>query len=365
MFIRVQRTIQTLFLIAALCAASISCFPASSTAIVQALVGDPGDAVYCQAVLAAIAEAQQTIDVLLSSVSVDDNPILPALTQAAAHGIRVRALLDASEWAPDITAKNRPCLTYLLANGVDAKFDDPAVTLHAKLVIVDRRISILGSSNWNRYALTEHRQADVLIREGNIGSFYGEYFDGLWNETLSDQKLELSLFDDFGQVPTLLPLADFPESVSYVKVLLRLLEQAEQSIHVSMYRISTYSGYADSTANDLVNALIDAAHRGLDVKVLIDDCSFYADSAEANLISAIGLHQRGIDVRLDDPGITTHTKLVVIDAKTVVLGSTNWNYYSLEQNCETDIALVNLPAVAAPFETWFQVLWRAGRALSL
>ncbi|MBE0634822.1 hypothetical protein IH601_02325 [Candidatus Bipolaricaulota bacterium] len=365
MFIRVQRTMQALLLIAALCAASSTCCPASASLVVQALIGDPSEAIYCQAVLAAIEEAQQTIDVLLSSVSLTDNPILPALAQAAARGIQIRALLDASDWASDITAKNEPSLSYFLAHGIIAKFDDPAVTLHAKLIIVDASVVILGSSNWNRYALTEHRQADVLIREGSIGSFYAEYFEGLWHDTLSDQELRLVLPDDFGRVPMLLPLADFPESASYARVLLGLLEQAEQSIHVSMYRVSTYSGYADSTANDLVDALIDAAYRGLDVKVLIDDCSFYADSAAANLSSAIALHQRGVQVRLDDPSVTTHTKLVIIDGKTVVLGSTNWNYYSLEQNCETDVALVNLPSVASPFENWFQILWSSGRGLSL
>ena len=361
MFIRVQRTHRLLFLIAALCVASLACWGTDSVVVVRALVSDPDEAIYCQAVLEAIAEAQETIDVLLSSVAIDDNPILPALAEAAERGIVIRALLDASDWAPDITAKNQPTLSYFHQHGIEAKFDDPSVTLHSKLVIVDRETVILGSSNWNRYALTEHRQADVLIREASVGAFYAEYFDGLWGETLSDRKLELALADDFSTEPTILPLADFPESASYVHVLLELLRQAERSIHVSMYRMSYYSGYGDSLANDILHALTDAAHRGLDVKVLLDDCAYYADSAEANLTSAIVLHQRGVEVRLDDPSLTTHAKLVVIDEHTVLLGSTNWNYYSLEQNCETNIVFVKLPGVAAPFEAYFQSLWRSGR----
>jgi len=57
--------------------------------------------------------------------------------------------------------------------------------------------------------------------------------------------------------------------------------------------------------------------------------------------------------------------MVVIDGCTVVLGSTNWNYYSLEKNCEIDIAFVNLPEIAAPFETFFQTIWTNGRGLTL
>ena len=132
-----------------------------------------------------------------------------------------------------------------------------------------------------------------------------------------------------------------------------------------MYRMSYYSGYGDSLANDLLQALIDAANRGLDVKVLLDDCAYYADSAAANLTSALVLQQRGVEVRFDDPGLTTHTKLVVIDGQTVVLGSTNWNYYALQQNCEIAMAFVHLPEVAAAFETFFQSLWATGRDIAL
>ena len=106
MFIRVQRTCKSLFLAAVLCAATLTCLATNSAVIVRPLTGEPEDGVYCQAVLEAIGEAERTIDVLLSSVSTVDNPILPALAEATERGIVVRALLDASDWAPDITAKN-------------------------------------------------------------------------------------------------------------------------------------------------------------------------------------------------------------------------------------------------------------------
>jgi phosphatidylserine/phosphatidylglycerophosphate/cardiolipin synthase-like enzyme len=365
MLIRVQRTFRLLLLIAALCVASLTCSGTDTDITVQPLVGVPEDAVYCQAVLEAIAGAQGSIDALISSVSLDDNPILPALAAAADRGVIVRALLDESDWAPAITAKNQPTLSYFLQQGIEARFDDPAVTLHAKLVIVDGSTVILGSSNWNRYALTEHRQADVLIHSCMIAAFYVDYFNVLWADDVLDQGVAITLPDTFGVQPLVLPLADLPDSASYARVLLALLEGAKQSIHVSMYRMSTYSGYGDSLANELVNGLTDAAHRGLDVKVLLDDCAYYADSAEANLMSALVLQQRGVEVRFDDPELTTHTKLVIVDGQTVVLGSTNWNYYSLQRNCEIDVAFVHFPEIALPFESFFQTLWAEGREIAL
>jgi len=365
MFNRVQRPFRWLLLIAALCTAFWPCSGSDEDIIVRPLVGIPNDAAYCQAVLDVIASAQVSIDVLISSVSIDDNPILPALAAAADRGIAVRALLDASNWAPEITARNQPTLSFLLQHGIEAKFDDPDVTLHAKLIVVDGTTVILGSSNWNHYALTEHRQADVLIHSTLVGAFYVNYFNMLWAGAIADQGVEIAMPDTLGTKPMVLPLADLPDSASYAHVLLTLLNQAQRSIHMSMYRMSYYSGYGDSLSNELMHALTNAANRGLDVKVLLDDCAYYADSAEANLTSALVLQQRGVEVRFDDPTLTTHTKLVVIDGETVVLGSTNWNYYALEKNCEIDIAFVNLPQIAVHFEAFFQTLWAGGRDITL
>jgi len=365
MFIRVQRAFVGLFATIVLCL--MPGLPARSedAAVVLPLLGSPEDAVYCETALAAITGARTSIEVLLSSVSQDENPLLPALADAADRGVTVRALLDASDWEPQITARNDPARAYLLAHGVDARFDDPSVTLHAKLLVVDRESVLLGSSNWNRYALTDHWQADVWVRDPQIGEFYADYFDTLWSGTLIDCRVELETATAFDGNGTILPLADVPESASYARVLLDLLDSAQRSIHVSMYRMSTYPGYADSLSNAISEALIDAASRGLEVQVLLDDCAYYADSASANLWSAFVLRERGVDVRLDAPEETTHAKLVIVDGCGVLLGSTNWNYYALEQNVETNVAFLNLPSVAAPFEAYFRGLWESGRDVAL
>jgi len=336
---------------------------AASGTLIRPLIDRPGGSSYCEAVRAAFERARDSIDILLSDAELQDNPLIGYLIDASDRGLAVRVLLDRSDWSSSITERNRPTIEYLASQGIDARFDDPAVTTHAKLVIVDRREVILGSTNWNRYALTDHEQADILIDDERVGEVFADYFDLVWDGDFDGRRMTVALDLPDDDSPTIVPLPDGDGLTVYASFLLELLRRAGSSIHIVLYRMSYYPGYRDSTVNGLLEALIAAASRGLDVRVLLDDCDYYPESAEANLTAAIYLLAHGIEVRFDAPGKTTHAKLVLIDREDVVLGSTNWNYYSLERNVEADVALLNIPPLASVYEGYFEALWEEGRPI--
>ena len=359
MFRRLQSWTGTGFI---LVAASLLAAPSAVT-VVQPVIDRPGSCAYCTVIEQAFEEASETIDLLLSTAELEENPLWEPLIDAHRRGVAVRLLLDESDWAPSITARNRPTLEMLQDEGIHARFDDPEVTTHAKLVIVDRRVVVLGSTNWNRYAFTDQEQANVRIVDDRVGDVFGTWFDELWEgRTGVTPQVEVGEAAATSGA-TIVPLPDSGGATSYAAALLDLLRAAERSVHVVLYRMSVYTGYSDSTANELSEALVRAGGRGLDVRVLIDDCRFYSDSASANLSAAIFLHERGIPVRFDDPEETTHAKLVIVDGEHVVVGSTNWNYYALERNVESNIALLGMPEIAAAYEAFFETLWREGRAI--
>ena len=327
--------------------------------IVRPLIDDPSETVYADAVARALDRAEWSILVLLSNCELECESLVDRLIAAYQRGVSVRVVLDSSDWEPSITERNRGAYERLDEVGIEVAFDDPSVTAHAKLVVVDRRIVFLGSTHWNRYALTDHRQADICVEDDGVGEAFAEYIDRLWDRTLPPEGLVLPAIPDGASV---VALPDTDGTLLYATTLLGLLRAAQRSIHAVLYRVSVYPQYQDSVSNDLVDAVCDAAARGLDVRVLIDDCRFYEESANANLASALVMAERGVSVRFDTPEQTTHAKLVVIDGETVVIGSTNWNYYSLERNVETNVAILRAPEVAASYEAHFEVLWDAGRA---
>jgi phosphatidylserine/phosphatidylglycerophosphate/cardiolipin synthase-like enzyme len=360
MLMTIQRKRTTWVTVLAIALAWIFSLVVSAQTTVLPLVGTAGSCAYCECLEHSFGSADQSIDILLSNGELDGIKLWDGVIDAYNRGVTVRVLLDESDWAQSITDKNRPTIEYLNSLGIDARFDDPSVTSHAKLVIIDRMVVILGSSNWNQRSFYQHEQADVLIRDRTVGEVFAGYFDRLWNGTLFAGAVKLSVDGISYDEPLIVPMPETEDTENYPSVLLGGIARARESIHVVMYRISYYPQYQDSVTNDILDALIRASSRGLDVRVLLDDCAFYKSDAQANLQAARYLSDHGVSVRMDDPTMTTHAKLVVIDERTVLIGSTNWNYYSLAKNNETDIAFIELPKVAGPYEAFFQRLWSKG-----
>jgi len=357
---KVQSWIGIASILLALCC--VVCGQASDVETrIEPVIDQPGACAYCATTTVAFEQAESSIDLLLSNAEIEANPLIEPLVEAHRRGVAVRMLLDESDWSASITAKNRPTLEYLRGEGIDVRFDDPSITTHAKLVMIDGKTTILGSSNWNRYAFTDQQQANIQIVDARVASAFREWFDVLWAGE-QEPSLDLPAFPN-PEEPMLIALPDGDGVTTYASVVITLLGRAERSVHLALYRMSRYVGYGDSAANELVDAVVDAANRGLDVRVLMDDCSFYRDSAEANLETAIYLVQHGVPVRFDAPEETMHAKLVLIDGCHTVLGSTNWNYYALERNHEASVALLAMPDVAFVFEGYFENLWSDGRGI--
>ncbi len=324
------------------------------------LIDVPGASQYLPYLERVIPTARTSIDVLMSDGELVDNPLWGKIVAAANRGVAVRVMLDKSNWSEQITEKNRPTIDFLTAHGVAAKFDDATVTTHAKLIVIDGHLVILGSSNWNGHAFTDQAQANIAMDDPQVAAAFTTYFDRIWAGTLIPGGVKLNL-EELNDGPTLIPIPDGVDTGNYARILLALVNEAKESIHVVMYRASYYPTYRNSLSNNILNALSAAAGRGVEVKVLFDDCAFYPKSAQANREAAYYLADHGIAVRFDDPSVTTHAKLVIIDQRNVILGSTNWNYYSLEKNNEADIAVIGIPSLASTYERFFTFTWNEGQ----
>ena len=128
-----------------------------------------------------------------------------------------------------------------------------------------------------------------------------------------------------------------------------ILQKAQHSIHIASFELKYYVNYQNSTANILVEDLIEAHERGVEVKILVDEFSNENNAFEL-------LREHGIELKMDSEEVTTHAKLVIVDGETVILGSTNLSFYGLEKNNEVNVVLID-KQTAEYYEKYFWNLW--------
>jgi cardiolipin synthase len=211
------------------------------------------------------------------------------------------------------------------ANPVGVLFLEFIARNHKKSVVIDDRIVYLGGIN-----VCDHNFAwrDLMLRidDERVGRFMRDDIAAtLRGENLSSRA-------DFGDIE--IALLDGESNLRLNEPVLQLLREARESIVVQ-------SAYATFPFFDY---LADAAGRGVSVPLVTPKdntkprMSAYVEWAAA---------RAGATVRLYD-GRMSHIKALLVDGKTLVVGSSNFDYLSFHTNQEV-LAIVRSPEVVAQY----------------
>ena len=149
----------------------------------------------------------------------------------------------------------------------------------------------------------------------------------------------------------------------YFPAVKEALSEAEESIYLVMFIIELSAYKKHSKANRLIDELISAKGRGVDVKVILDqNIDFvhkrYKSKWQAR-IRSIKAYERlkGADIKVyyDEPTKYTHAKAIVIDKEIVILGSTNWTESSFDRSIETNV-LIKSSKLADEILSYFKAI---------
>lgn len=293
---------------------------------------------YLPAVLDLINGATNSIEIVQLEQHDDRavRAIEAALASAVKRGVKVRGLLDNG------VDFNAAAVERMLALGAEAKLDTPEKMTHNKLVIVDGKIVLLGSTNWTGNSMGNNNETNVRLDDPLLADYFGRYVAALWADSAAEPDLPPV---ESGAVKTLINREYFPE-------VLGLLNSATQRIRVVMYGISYSPKYAGGKVNQLVEALATAHERGVDVALTTDLSDYNALLNKVNLPAKEFLVGAGVAVYDDPLKTTTHAKMILAD-DAVVIGSVNWGKDALERRNETCVVIRDAAAVdffAAYFE---------------
>ncbi len=134
---------------------------------------------------------------------------------------------------------------------------------------------------------------------------------------------------------------------AYEPAIIGLLHQAKESIVISMYNISLGAQERNPIAF-LLQDLIEARQRGVEVTIYLNT-NFREIDKEPHQLIRSPFFKKLVDARcvfhLLPSRLRLHDKLVIVDSRFVVEGSTNWSISALKSNRES-ATLIDSPELA-------------------
>ncbi|RLM59881.1 phosphatidylserine synthase [Halobellus sp. Atlit-31R] len=314
---------------------------------------------------------------LLAGYTFASPRITDVLLAAVDRGVRVRVLLDGGP-VGGMTTGQRTQLDRLVAGGVDVRvIDGPHARFafhHPKYAVSDDDALVL-TENWKPAGTGGHDSRGWGAR--------------VHSSRTADELAAVFVHDADGI--DAVPWREYRDNASFVEEQLASesypTEFGPETVAVDQVRVLTAPGNAGTAVKEAIAdaddrvavlsprldpegpyfaALVDAAERGVEVRILLSNAWYDAESNRAVVDRTERLRERGhpIEARIARPTGRfgkVHAKGAVIDGETVVVGSLNWNEHAATENREVALALDGDEA-AAYYGSTFDADWRAAGA---
>ena len=126
----------------------------------------------------------------------------------------------------------------------------------------------------------------------------------------------------------------------YYQAVLGAINKAQKEIIMAMYLVSYQPDNPHNPVTKLLESLVTAKERGVKIRIILEyDWLPEGEKRASNMRVYEYLRSTGIDAFLDTAGPSTHAKAIVIDQRTVILGSSNWSQTALEGNNEINVKI--------------------------
>ena len=131
-------------------------------------------------------------------------------------------------------------------------------------------------------------------------------------------------------------------------LVVKAIGEAKKTIKVQAYSF---------TNTDIAKALVDAAKRGVTVRVVLDK-----SQETEKYTSATFLANAGVPVRIDDDFAIAHSKIMILDDENIVTGSFNFTKAAEERNAENVLVIRGNKELAKLYMQNWQWRWDASEA---
>jgi len=108
------------------------------------------------------------------------NSLINTLYALAAINVKIRVLLNTTSARSGLTKINEYAARELKQHGIDCRTLPDGRCQHAKILIVDRCLGIIGSHNWSPKSMTENFEVAVVLYHAGYLQSVVEHFEKIW-----------------------------------------------------------------------------------------------------------------------------------------------------------------------------------------
>ncbi|MHA1712692.1 MAG: phospholipase D-like domain-containing protein [Candidatus Ranarchaeia archaeon] len=309
---------------------------------------------------------------------INDRDILDALwaIKARNNSVDMKILLGRSSLG--YASPNDYVAYNLTQGGIPVRWTNEQWTYtHAKFVMIDNETVIVQSGNWAKTSFPNrdadeigNREWHIAIHNQAVTGYYLNVFDMDWGQgtaynsstdgtgtpitnTTSTSGAAVHPFTTIGHYNEYMEITPVFANDTSLQLILELINSANSTLDI---QIPYYTNFEEGGAVDeIINATIQAAERGVSVRVITEEGNKDNDQVAA-LFGEYGIPV----VWFKETWFAAlHNKGIIVDGVVVYIASINFSDTSIEDNREAGVIIRNTN-VAAYYQAVFDYDWNRG-----
>ena len=297
----------------------------------------------CKVLKNEIDSAEETIDFAVYGIN-NQPEIYNALVNAYNRGVKIRWVADYDKkdqnYYPDTLKLQKIITTYNTDKETD--LSRQSAIMHNKFFIFDNKKVFTGSANITSTDIAGfNSNISIFIDSDKVAQIFTQEFEQMYNgafhkdkkaypkEKININGIELGVFFS-------------PQDKIITKEILPIINNANKYIYIPVFYI---------TKKELVNELISAHKKGVEVKIIND-----ATNASNKHTIHHKLREAGIKVKTENYAGKLHSKAMIIDDEYSIIGSMNFTNSGEKRNDE-NVVIIKDEEIAKYLKSTFLKLW--------
>ena len=291
----------------------------------------------CKEILTNINNSKTSIDMAIYGYS--STPVLEkAIKDAQNRGVKIRLVYDVDAKNQNIYPDTFKFVSLITSSKSDGGLKDSNATMHNKFYIFDNKAVITGSANLSHTDMSGFNSNNIIvINSPDVAKIYKTEFEQMFNGNFHSAKIPTA-----NNKANNMQIYFSPQDKSISSAVLPIIENAKDYIYIPIFVI---------TENRVVEALIKAKQRGVDVRLISDALNASSKYSKIKVLRA-----NGIPVKIENYAGKMHSKTMIADDKYSIIGSMNFSKSGETKNDENTIVLENAEA-AKYLKRFFLYQW--------